>query len=75
MIVEAEHLCVTMRDIQEPGSIIVTSATPGICDENKSVHQNVLSLITSNRECSIDPPPILAESSGKVDWATPGPVG
>lgn len=45
VVVEAEHLCMTMRGVKKPGSRVVTSATRGIFRENPSTRAEFLSLL------------------------------
>lgn len=45
VIVEAEHLCVTMRGIKKSGSIVKTSVVRGIFRENEKTRAETLSLI------------------------------
>lgn len=45
VIVEAEHLCMTMRGIKAPGSQTVTSAVRGIFMEEHAARNEALSLI------------------------------
>ena len=49
VIIEAEHLCMTMRGVQKPGSITVTCAARGVCAEDGPTRQETLSLVTGNR--------------------------
>jgi GTP cyclohydrolase IA len=46
VIVEAEHLCMTMRGVKKPGSKMVTSAIRGIFRKNESTRKEALELIT-----------------------------
>lgn len=45
VIVEAEHMCMTMRGIKKPGSITVTSAVRGIFEKDAAARTEVLNLI------------------------------
>jgi GTP cyclohydrolase I len=45
VVVEATHLCMTMRGARKPGSRVVTSATRGIFRENASTRAEFMSLI------------------------------
>lgn len=45
VIVEAEHLCVTMRGIKKPGSVVVTSANRGLFRERMATRQEFLTLV------------------------------
>jgi len=49
VVVEADHLCMTMRGVQKPGSITVTSAVRGIYAEDVRTRQEAMSLITGHR--------------------------
>jgi GTP cyclohydrolase I len=44
-VIEAEHLCMTMRGIKKPGSVMVTSATRGLFREDARTRAEFLSLI------------------------------
>jgi GTP cyclohydrolase IA len=48
-VVEAEHLCMTMRGVQKPGSVTVTSAVRGIYARDPRTRQEAMSLITAHR--------------------------
>ncbi|KUO65944.1 MAG: GTP cyclohydrolase I [Gracilibacter sp. BRH_c7a] len=48
VVIEAEHLCMTIRGIKKPGSKTITSAVRGIFRKNVATRAEVLSLITSN---------------------------
>ncbi len=45
VVIEAEHLCMSMRGINKPGSITVTSAVRGIFKERAVSREEVLSLV------------------------------
>ena len=44
-IMEAEHLCMTMRGVKKPGSITVTSVVRGIFRENPATRAEAMALI------------------------------
>ncbi|MGN6131841.1 MAG: GTP cyclohydrolase I, partial [Nocardioidaceae bacterium] len=46
VVVEAEHLCMTMRGVHKPGSKTVTSAVRGVM-HNQATRQEAMSLIMS----------------------------
>ena len=46
-IVEAEHLCMTMRGVRKPGARTVTSVVRGIFRENPATRAEAMSLIRS----------------------------
>lgn len=45
VVIEAEHLCMTMRGIRKPGSVVVTSANRGIFLSRRETRTEFLSLI------------------------------
>lgn len=47
VVVEAEHLCMTMRGIRKPGALTVTSALRGLCKKDARSRAEVMSLIQS----------------------------
>jgi len=50
VVIEAEHLCMTMRGIKKPGTIVVTSANRGIFRERAVTRQEFLSLIRGDHQ-------------------------
>ena len=49
VIVEAEHLCMTMRGIRKPGSLTVTSALRGLCKSDARSRSEAMSLLNRRR--------------------------
>ncbi|MDD3930690.1 MAG: GTP cyclohydrolase I FolE [Clostridiaceae bacterium] len=49
VVVEAEHLCMTMRGIRKPGSLAVTSALRGLCKSDARSRSEAMSLIQQVR--------------------------
>ncbi len=45
VVLEAEHLCMTMRGIRKPGSLTVTSALRGLCKSDARSRAEAMSLI------------------------------
>ena len=45
VVVEAEHLCMTMRGIKKPGSIVVTSANRGLFRERAATRAEFFSIV------------------------------
>lgn len=46
VVIEAEHLCMSMRGVQKPGAITTTSAVRGIFERNLATRSEAMSLIT-----------------------------
>lgn len=46
VVIEAEHLCMTARGVQKPGSITVTSAVRGIYEEDGALRSEAMALIS-----------------------------
>ncbi|HSH25822.1 MAG TPA: GTP cyclohydrolase I FolE [Massilibacterium sp.] len=47
VVVEAEHMCMTMRGVKKPGAVTVTTAVRGVFKEDKDKRAEVLSLVKS----------------------------
>lgn len=49
VVTEAEHLCMTMRGIKKPGSLVVTSATRGVFRRKSATRAEFFSIVGSDR--------------------------
>ncbi|MDQ1394488.1 MAG: cyclohydrolase [Acidimicrobiaceae bacterium] len=49
VVVEAEHLCMSMRGVRKPGSTTVTSAVRGLFRDNEPTRLEAMSLIFARR--------------------------
>jgi GTP cyclohydrolase I len=49
VVVEAEHLCMSMRGVKKPGTLTVTSAVRGLFRNRTEARMEALSLIDRNR--------------------------
>lgn len=50
VVIEAEHLCMSMRGVKKPGAVTVTSAIRGIFEDDHSLRAEFMSLIGRARK-------------------------
>lgn len=49
VVIEAEHLCMSMRGVRKPGAATVTSAVRGLFERKAATRAEAMSLITQSR--------------------------
>jgi GTP cyclohydrolase I len=49
VVIEAEHLCITMRGIKKPGSKVVTSATRGVFRDDARTRAEFFAIVEGKR--------------------------
>jgi len=45
VMIEAEHLCMSMRGVRKPGTLTVTSAVRGLFKDNPSTRAEVMAML------------------------------
>ena len=45
VVVEAEHMCMTMRGVKKPGSKTITTAVRGVLENDAAARSEILSFI------------------------------
>lgn len=49
VVIEAEHLCMTMRGVKKPGTKVVTSATRGIFRSSQATRSEFMSIVAGQK--------------------------
>ena len=49
VVIEAEHLCMSMRGVRKPGATTVTSAVRGLFRDNVATREEAMRFITGSR--------------------------
>lgn len=49
VVIEAEHLCMSMRGVRKPGATTVTSAVRGVMESNPATRSEAMALLLDSR--------------------------
>ena len=49
VVIEAEHLCMSMRGVRKPGATTVTSAVRGLFRDSVATREEAMRFITGSR--------------------------
>ena len=72
VVIEAEHLCMTMRGVEKQNSVMSTSAVLGSFHDDAATRSEFLSIVTSSHHAAVMPKPMsLPTSGGRISSMPP----